>query len=61
MTAVPTVLLLAACAGDEEVRVGAPAPELTLRDEEGREVSLKDFRGKKAVLLAFYARDFIPG
>jgi peroxiredoxin Q/BCP len=58
----PSILLLAAlCAGEEEVRVGAPAPGFALRDQEGREVALKDFREKKAVLLAFYPRDFTPG
>ncbi len=30
-----------------------PAPDFTLTDFNGREVSLKDFQGKKNVLLVF--------
>jgi AhpC/TSA family protein len=36
------------------VRVGAPAPDFTLPDAEGRPVSLAEFRGKKPVVLVFY-------
>ena len=36
------------------VRVGAPAPDFTLPDAEGRPVSLAKFRGKKPVVLVFY-------
>ena len=33
--------------------VGAKAPNFTLRDLDGKKVSLDDFRGKKHVLLEF--------
>jgi AhpC/TSA family len=36
------------------VRVGAPAPDFTLPDAEGRPVTLAEFRGKKPVVLVFY-------
>lgn len=36
------------------------APDFTLRDSAGREVSLSDFRGKKVVLY-FYPKDNTPG
>lgn len=36
------------------------APDFTLPDSNGREVSLSDFRGKKVVLY-FYPRDNTPG
>lgn len=36
------------------LRLGAPAPDFTLRDAAGRSVSLADYRGKKPVLLVFY-------
>ena len=36
------------------VKVGDVAPDFTLRDTHGKEVSLHDFRGKKSVALAFY-------
>jgi peroxiredoxin Q/BCP len=40
--------------------VGAPAPDFTLMTHEGRQVSLKDFRGRK-VLLWFYPEADTPG
>src|SRR3989344_3854170 len=39
---------------------GKKAPEFKLQNEDGREVTLKDFKGKK-VLLYFYPRDMTPG
>jgi peroxiredoxin len=41
------------------IEPGAPAPEFTLRDQDGEEVSLADFRGRTAVLV-FYPSDFSP-
>jgi peroxiredoxin len=38
---------------------GEPAPGFTLRDQDGEEVSLSDYRGRK-VLLVFYPLDFSP-
>lgn len=40
------------------VKVGAVAPDFTLRDQNGKDVSLRDFRGKKNVVLAFYVFAF---
>jgi len=34
--------------------LGAPAPDFTLRDQFGQDVTLSSFRGKKAVALVFY-------
>ncbi len=36
------------------VEVGSPAPDFTLKNQDGQEVSLADFAGGKAVLLVFY-------
>ena len=44
-----------------QVEVGKPAPEFALKDESGKEVKLSGFKGKKAVLLAFYPKDFTGG
>ena len=41
------------------IAVGESAPDFTLRDQDGEEVSLADFRGRK-VLLVFYPFDFSP-
>ena len=38
--------------------IGQPAPEFTLKDQNGNDVSLADFRGKKAVALVFYPFTF---
>ncbi|MBM4357048.1 MAG: redoxin family protein [Deltaproteobacteria bacterium] len=39
--------------GEGAVRVGSPAPDFTLRDLDGREVSLASLRGKRVVLEWF--------
>lgn len=43
-----------------EVEVGDVAPDFTLKDENGQEVTLSSFRGKKNVVLAFYPFDWSP-
>jgi peroxiredoxin len=40
------------------IDVGAQAPDFTLKDQNNQEVSLADFRGRKAVLLVFYPLAF---
>jgi len=42
-------------------KIGAAAPAFTLRDDQEREVSLKDFKGKSIVILYFYPRAMTPG
>ncbi len=42
------------------LEVGMKAPDFTLPDQNGNEVSLSDFAGKKVVLY-FYPRDNTPG
>lgn len=42
------------------LKVGDKAPEFTSKDQNGNEVSLKDFAGKKVVLY-FYPKDNTPG
>ncbi len=41
------------------IAVGASAPDFTLLDQDGNQVSLSDFRGK-TVVLVFYPMDFSP-
>jgi cytochrome oxidase Cu insertion factor (SCO1/SenC/PrrC family) len=38
----------------DRIRVGQPAPDFTLENIDGKQVSLSDFRGKKSVVLVFY-------
>lgn len=42
------------------LELGKPAPEFTLPDINGQPVSLKQFRGKKIVLLEFFGAAFAP-
>jgi peroxiredoxin Q/BCP len=42
------------------VEVGQPAPDFTMPSTTGGDISLKDFRSKKWVLLEFYGADFAP-
>ena len=53
------VLLRGAAAADVPA-VGTEAPEFTLSSQEGKPVSLKDFRGQWVVLY-FYPKDFTSG
>ena len=41
------------------IQAGEPAPDFTLRDQDGKKTSLSDFRGR-TVVLAFYPLDFSP-
>ena len=40
------------------IDVGQEAPDFTLRDQKGHEVTLSSFRGKKNVVLVFYPLTF---
>ena len=42
------------------IKAGDIAPDFTLKDKDGTDVSLSDFRGKKVVLY-FYPKDNTPG
>ena len=42
-------------------KIGNKAPAFTLLDQDGNKVSLKDFAGKKNVVLYFYPKAMTPG
>lgn len=42
------------------LKIGTQAPQFTLKDQEGKEISLSSYLGKKVVLY-FYPRDNTPG
>jgi len=48
-------------APEPKIKVGDPAPDFTLKDQNRNDISLKDFRGKKNVVLAFYIFAFTGG
>ena len=41
--------------------IGRPAPDFTLPATTGENISLKQFKGKKTVVLYFYPKDETPG
>ena len=42
------------------LELGKPAPDFSLPNENGETVTLKQFRGKKIVLLEFFGAAFAP-
>jgi len=44
-----------------QLKVGDMAPDFTLRSTTGQPVKLSSFRGKNAVVLAFFPAAFSPG
>ena len=44
-----------------QLKVGDPAPDFTLIDDQRKPVKLSDFKGKKTVVLAFYVLAFTGG
>ena len=44
-----------------ELKEGSKAPEFTLPSSAGKEISLKDYKGKNRVVLYFYPKDDTPG
>jgi thioredoxin-dependent peroxiredoxin len=42
------------------LEIGKPAPDFTLPSASGENVSLKQFRGQKMVLLEFFGAAFAP-
>ncbi|MBI4412537.1 MAG: peroxiredoxin [Deltaproteobacteria bacterium] len=48
-------------AKEAKVKVGGLAPDFTLPDQEGKQIRLKDFLGKKNIVLYFYPKDETPG
>jgi thioredoxin-dependent peroxiredoxin len=47
-------------AGDKAPAVGSTAPDFTLNSQDGKPISLHDFKGKWVVLY-FYPKDMTPG
>lgn len=43
-----------------EIKVGDVAPDFTLKNQDGNEVTLSSFKGQKNVVLAFYPLDWSP-
>jgi len=52
-----------ACTAKEntEVRIGGKAPEFKLKGSDGKEYTLKQFAGKRAVVIAWFPKAFTGG
>ena len=68
ITIVVTFVIISAISAKEkqmetfkDLKVGMAAPDFTLNDENGAAHSLRDYLGKKNVVLAFYPKDFTGG
>jgi peroxiredoxin Q/BCP len=61
ITAAALVLASAAGAGAAELQVGDTAPDFSLAGSDGKTYRLSDFRGKKAVVIAWFPKAFTQG
>ena len=55
------LLPFAASARDDAPKVGDPAPEFSLMGSDGETYALSDFKGEKAVVLAWFPKAFTGG
>ncbi len=51
----------ATCLAAEELKVGDPAPAFTLKASDGKTYSLAQFKGKQAVVIAWFPKAFTGG
>jgi peroxiredoxin Q/BCP len=54
-------LILAAAAPSKGPDAGDPAPAFTLPGSDGKSYSLADFKGKRAVVIAWFPKAFTGG
>ena len=54
-------LALTTTANAEELKVGDPAPDFQLVGSDGKTYKLSDFKGKQAVVVAWYPKAFTGG
>ena len=55
------VLAIAGTVSGAELQVGDKAPDFTLQGSDGKTYKLSDYRGKKAVVLAWFPKAFTGG
>ncbi len=61
LLALAAVGMAAAPAPDKPLGKGDPAPAFTLQGSDGKLYSLDDFKGKKAVVIAWFPKAFTGG
>jgi thioredoxin-dependent peroxiredoxin len=55
------IVLSAGIATAADLKVGDKAPDFTLKASDGKTYSLADFKGKKAVVIAWFPKAFTGG
>lgn len=60
-TAKPEARATASATEPAMLKVGDKAPDFTLPDQNGKQISLSQFQGKENVVLAFYVLAFTGG
>ena len=61
LKALAVVLLVPLATMAHALEVGDPAPDFSLQASDGKTYSLADFRGKQAIVLAWFPRAFTSG
>jgi peroxiredoxin Q/BCP len=61
LIAVFGLLLCGAALRAAELKVGDPAPEFSLAGSDGKTHKLSDYKGKQAVVLAWFPKAFTSG
>ena len=54
-------LVVSSGTGAAELKVGDPAPDFALKGSDGKTHSLKDFKDKQAVVIAWFPKAFTGG
>ena len=60
-TAVAALALTGLTAAAAELKAGDPAPDFKLQGSDGKTYSLADFKGKKAIVIAWFPKAFTGG
>jgi peroxiredoxin len=58
--AVAALVLVTVAGAAAAIEVGQAAPDFSLPSTSGKDISLRQFRSKKLVLVEFYSADFTP-
>ena len=58
---VSSLIAMATITAQADLKVGDPAPDFKLQGSDGKTYQLADFKGKKAVVIAWFPKAFTGG